>query len=317
RDKHSVTQIPKSFKNKCFCFIRAAQCTLITLAALWLSACTSVFFYPDDDMRHTPTDVGLAYREVMMAGQAGQLHGWWLPAVQGEAEALGTLVYAHGNAGNMVEHFTAVSWLPEQGYNVLMFDYRGYGYSEGEPSPKGIARDTLRAVEWARAYLSGLGDAVAQRGVMLYGHSLGGAAAAVAAAHVPRTEQGKVPFKALLLDSTFASYQSMAKAKVRGQWLTAWLSPLVPLLVSGEVPTVNALPRLQGLPLWVVHSESDRIVPFEQGRQVFEAALEPKQFHTLATDRHNHGWQHQEDRAWLLELLNRIFSHPDDTDALG
>lgn len=274
---------------------------------LGLSGCTGLFFHPDKNLRLTPSALGLVYEEVTMAGPAGTLHAWWLPASGGETQARGTLVYAHGNAGNMLSHVEAVSWLPERGYNVLIFDYRGYGYSEGEPDPRGVARDSLRAIEWTRSRLATMADDATPGALVVYGHSLGAAASAVAAAHAVNSGNGDHRIRAVILDSGFSSYRSMARDKVRSHWMTAWLNPLVPLLFSDAVPPLEAVPELAGVPVYVTHGKDDLIVPWEQGRRLFEAAGEPRYFHELQAQNHNHGWQNEKDRKWLLNTLADLF----------
>ncbi|MGM0564453.1 MAG: alpha/beta hydrolase [Pseudomonadota bacterium] len=276
--------------------------------ALSLSGCTGLFFHPDKNLRLTPSALGVAYEEVAIAGPVGLLHAWWLPSRDGESEARGTLVYAHGNAGNMLSHVEAVSWLPAQGYNVLIFDYRGFGYSEGEPDPRGVARDTLRAIEWTRARLGSMEGESEARDLVVYGHSLGAAASSVAAAHAVNSGGGYHRIRAVILDSGFSSYRSVAREKVGSHWMTAWLSPLVPLLFSDAVPPLEAVPELAGVPVYILHAEDDPIVPWSQGRRLFEAAGEPRYFYALEAQNHNHSWQSEADREWLLQTLEEVFA---------
>ena len=115
--------------------MRSFACWFSLLVTLQLGACTSLLFYPQRELVLTPDRVGLAYRDVWFKAADGtRLHGWFLPAgmnvVRGEAC---TVLFLHGNAENISTHIGNVAWLPGKGYNVFLFDYRGYGRSAGEP----------------------------------------------------------------------------------------------------------------------------------------------------------------------------------------
>ncbi|WP_259643245.1 alpha/beta hydrolase, partial [Pseudomonas syringae] len=101
---------------------------------LALTGCSSMLFYPEQGVPFTPDKARLQYQDVNLTAADGtRLHGWWLPAKEG-VPVKGTVLHLHGNGGNLSWHLGGVWWLPEQGYQVLMLDYRGYGESQGEPS---------------------------------------------------------------------------------------------------------------------------------------------------------------------------------------
>ena len=107
----------------------------ILIFSLSLSACTNVFFQPQQIQYLTPDKIGLAYEDVYFSSSGGlKLHGWLLPAT---GKAQGTILFLHGNAENITTHIASVYWLPAQHYNVFLPDYRGYGLSEGESELKG------------------------------------------------------------------------------------------------------------------------------------------------------------------------------------
>lgn len=268
---------------------------LAALFCLLQSACTGVFFYPDKEVLITPEQGQLIYENVSLAGEQGVLSGWWLPA-QGKAK--GTVIFAHGNAGNMGGHIGSVYWLPKRGYNLFMFDYRGYGHSDGKPTATGIVDDTQRAI----AYVQQRSEA--QQGIVLYGHSLGGATGLSALA----TLDSRANIKGAIIDSAFANYRSIAREKVASHWLTVILYPLVPLLVTGEPVPEKLVGQLSPLPVYISHSAQDRVIPISQGRRLFDHALAPKQFYQLQAQHHNHGWQHAEDRQWFMQTLEQLFS---------
>src|SRR5512143_2232820 len=112
---------------------------LLLACIILMQGCTSLIFQPMQMQVRTPGDVGLDYRDLYFhAADATLLHGWFLPA---QHEAKGTLLFLHGNAENISTHLGSVWWLPAEGYNVFLYDYRGYGYSEGKPSLDGLLSD--------------------------------------------------------------------------------------------------------------------------------------------------------------------------------
>lgn len=265
------------------------------LLCLLQMACTGLFFHPETEVQITPENGNISYEVVSFEGQAGVLGAWWLPA-QGAPK--GTIIFAHGNAGNISSHLGFVYWLPKQGYNVFMFDYRGYGWSEGKPTATGIVDDTQRAI----AYVQQREEAV--NGIVLYGHSLGGVTGLSALA----TLQDRSHIKGAIIDSAFASYRSIARQKVASHWLTSILYPAVPLLITSKPAPVKLVEKLSPLPVYISHSQQDEVIPISQGRRIFEGAVEPKQFYKLQAQQHNHGWQHEADRQWFVGALNQMFA---------
>lgn len=228
----------------------------------------AMVFLPSPDLEQTPADWGLAYEEVWLRAEDGvRLHAWYLPG-----HAAGpTLLFFHGNAGNISHRRASLEIFHDLGLNVLILDYRGYGRSEGRPSEQGLYRDARAA--WDHL----LGErGLAPREIVVFGRSLGGAVAANLAAGVPDEAQPG----ALILESTFSSARDMARA-------------LYPVLGSLMVMRFQLDTRARvaevRCPVLVLHSPDDEIVPYAQGREVFEAANPPKAFQALVGD-HNGGF---------------------------
>lgn len=276
----------------------------IILASIFLrlTACTGVFFYPSEKPGAFPINVGLEFDEVLFDGEEGELYGWWLPTQYADSMAesrqpKGTIIFAHGNAGNVSSHLAFVYWLPKLGYNLFMFDYRGYGHSEGKPTAMGIVDDTQRAIRYVQ------GREEVNTGIVLYGHSLGGATGLSALADL----ENRTGIRGAIIDSSFASYRSIARQKVASHWMTAVFYPLVPLLITGKPVPEQLVTKLAPLPVYISHSPADKVIPIKQGRRLFEHALAPKQFYSLKTQQHNHGWQNKEDRQWFMATLEQLF----------
>lgn len=262
------------------------------LAGFVFLAQSHLIYYPEigRTVSATPGDVGLAYEDIEFPTADGEtLHGWLIPA----PDAAGTVLLFHGNAGNISHRLDYLLMFYRLGYSTFIFDYRGYGQSSGNPSESGTYLDA----EAAWRYLAGERRADPRR-IVLFGESLGGAVAAWLAAH----ENPGL----LVIASVFTSIPDMA----------AKLYPYLPgrLLSQFEY---NTLAYLQDVtcPVFVAHSPEDDIVPFEQGRALYQAAPEPKRLLELQGG-HNDGFIFmQED--WVKSLEEFIAMHLQKPEKAG
>ncbi|MBI5397188.1 MAG: alpha/beta hydrolase [Verrucomicrobia bacterium] len=257
----------------------------VLLLALWLGLrwfeWRSVYF-PFRTLSGTPDEVGLAFENVVFTASDGvKLHGWYLPA---DGARL-TLLLSHGNGGNISHRIGKLLLLHQLGVNVFIYDYRGYGRSEGRPGEEGTYRDALAAYDWLRANKNVRGDQI-----VAYGESLGSAITVELAVHRP--------VAAVVLESPFASVPDMARA------VYPWL-PLH-LLCRIRYDSLSKIGKLKA-PLLVFHSPTDEIVPFAQGEKLFAAAPEPKRFVRLR-GYHNDGFEVSEQvyHQALAEFLHGL-----------
>lgn len=243
----------------------------IFFSAGWMLAlvgCSGLLFYPERQVPITPSAAKLAWEPVTLTTSDGlRLSGWWLPAKPG-VPLNGTVLHLHGNGGNLAWHLGGVAWLPAQGYQVLMLDYRGYGRSEGKPALPAIYQDIDAAMAWldARAQVQGTPR-------VLLGQSLGGAMAVHYLATHP--EQRK-RFAALVLDDAPASYRGAARTALASAWATWPLQvPLSWVIPDGD-SAVSSAPQLTGLPKLVFQSLDDPIVPLHNGIELYKALPPPR-----------------------------------------
>lgn len=241
----------------------AALCLLLAL-----SGCSSLLFYPEPGQPITPTAAGLAYKDVnLTAGDGTQLHGWWLPAKPG-VPLKGTVLYLHGNGGNLAYHLGAVAWLPEQGYQVLMLDYRGYGLSQGKPGLPAVYQDIDAAFDWLEQQPSVQGQPL-----IVLGQSLGGA---MGVHYLSQHPQQRARLKAVVLDGVPASYREVGQFALSTSWLTWPLQVPLSWLVPDADSAVYAMPDMKDLPVLIFHSMDDPIVPLSNGIRLYQAAPPPK-----------------------------------------
>jgi fermentation-respiration switch protein FrsA (DUF1100 family) len=247
------------------------------------------FFHPDATVYTLPAQFGLAAEDVSIPGPEGsRLHGWWMPAA---GSARGTVLHLHGNAGNISAHLPLVAWLPHAGFNLLTVDYRGFGRSDGAASLNGIVDDAQAALQWLRAR-----PGVDPQRLVVLGQSLGGATAARLVGRDP----GGV--KLLVLDCAFASYRGVALDAVRGTWLAALAPAAVQALPDAAADPVTAVRTLR-VPLLVMHSENDAVVPISHGRTLYAAAPEPKQWLELQHLQHVDGLAHEAVRRQVTAAM--------------
>jgi fermentation-respiration switch protein FrsA (DUF1100 family) len=218
-------------------------------------------FFPERQLAGSPADVGLRYEDVWFpAADNVRLHGWWVPG-----ERAATVLWFHGNAGNISHRLEHLKLLHDAvGPTVLLVGYRGYGRSDGSPSEGGLYADARGALAYARSR----GEVDRER-IVYFGQSLGSAVAVELATR--RSPRG------LILETPFTSIQEMAAGILPGP-----LAHIVPRRFDN-------LDRIASIrcPMLFIHGDRDEVVPYEQGRRLFDAASAPKRFFTVAGARHN------------------------------
>lgn len=240
-------------------------------AAVYGGLCLAVFifqarlvFLPSRAIAATPARVGLDYEDVWLEASDGvRIHGWYIPHPQPR----GTLLFFHGNAGNIGDRLESIAIFHRLNLNILIIDYHGYGKSEGSPGEAESYRDAEAA--WRHLVEA---RSIPPETIALFGRSLGGCVAAWLAARVEPA--------GLILESTFTSVPDMA-AKVY---------PFLPVRLLARI-RLDALASLANVraPVLVIHSAGDEIVPLAHGRALFDSAPEPKQFLQLRGG-HNDGF---------------------------
>lgn len=227
-------------------------------------------FYPDNIPATTPETFGLDYETVYFYSEDGtRLNGWFIPAATATSpkDAKGTVIHMHSNSGNISSHWHFAGWLPDQGYNVFVFDYRGFGKSFGQAEPKGILEDAVAAI----TYLRSRTDIDAGR-IFIYGQSLGGTLAIAAAAINPEG------VRAVVSESAFYSYSSVADERRPGEGYTYEPDDIY----SGG----HYVARLSPIPLLLLHGTGDSITSPAQSEQLFAEAKEPKRLELIKFGRH-------------------------------
>jgi len=224
-------------------------------------------FHPSRTMEGDPASVGLEYEDVVFFAEDGKrLHGWWIPRDDADC----TILYCHGNAGNVTTRINVCQGLNRLGAHVFIFDYRGYGLSRGIPSEIGLYRDARAAYEVVRARY----DDDDEPPVILYGASLGASVAVQLATEKPAI--------GLIIEGGFTS-----SIDVGERWF-----PWLPIRAIARY-RFDALSKIMGLqlPKLIAHSPRDQVISYDFGSQLFSAAPQPKKFVSLNGEHGEAGWE--------------------------
>ena len=196
-----------------------------------------------------------------------KLNAWWLPAKPG-VEVKGTVLHLHGNGGNLPMHLGGSWWLPKNGYQVLLVDYRGYGLSEGEPSLPAIYQDIDAAFDWLQHQ-----PQTRELPLIVLGQSLGGA---MGIHYLSEHPQQRERITALVLDGVPASYREVGQFALSTSWLTWPLQVPLSWLVPDADSALYAIPNMGDTPMLIFHSLDDPVVPLSNGLRLYQAAPPPK-----------------------------------------
>lgn len=240
----------------------------VSAVMLVLPGCVNrMFYHPNRIEYRTKEQMGERTRDVFFtSGDGTKLHGWFVPAQRDPI--LGTVVHFHGNAQNLTAHSSFVDWLPTAGFHLFLFDYRGYGRSEGRPSREGLILDGEAALREVRRQ-----PEVDTNRIVIIGQSLGGTTALGVASLFPELRG-----QALVIDSAFFSYRQIVRDKIKLIPLLSLLRvPLSYILISNAYSPGETLVELPPVPVLYLHGTADLVIPYAHSEMLYAATAEPKE----------------------------------------
>lgn len=256
---------------------------IIIIPTIWIAINQSSQVYvPGRTITATPESAGLDYRDVTLKTADNiELSAWYIPAPVTDGAA--TVLFCHGNAGDNGDRITTIQTFHNLGFNTLIFDYRGFGLSQGSPSEAGTRLDALAAWQYLTDKLQ-----QAPENIIIFGRSLGGAVACQLATEVKP--------QAIILEATFSSAPAMAKYRF----------PYLPvkMLCHFQYDNLAAIKNIT-CPVLVAHSRDDTVCPYNQARAIFETANQPKEFVEITGD---HGGGGIDTHPHYRKILKKFLS---------
>jgi hypothetical protein len=248
-------------------FLKTLAGQALALFTVFLAGCeNSIIYHPvkyPEGLWDT-SKMPLPVQDVWFKAEDGvKLHGWYVPS----DEAVATLLFFHGNAGNITHRLENIFFLHHLKLNVFIFDYRGFGRSEGAPDEDGIQLDSQAAYDTVLTQ-----PGVSLPSLFIFGRSLGGAFAAYTTSRNPAA--------GLILESTFTNAVDMADKMV--PFIPGWF-------ISSELNTLGHVANLK-MPKLFIHGPMDTLIPYTMGRELYKGAAQPKEFYSIVGGGHNNTW---------------------------
>ncbi len=244
-------------------------------AAVMLTGCSfhRFFYFPNRNLYLDPQKLNLSYEMKWFPSTNGKkLFALYF---QTDQPPKGIVVHFHGNYGNVSNHFLGSSFLVHHGFDVLVFDYEGYGGSEGHPSPARTVQDGVAALRYAATL-----NRNPKGGVVVLAQSLGGAIAIPAMVLEPLA-------RAAVIQSSFTNYRSIARDVLKRSWITWILYPIYPSLLYTDYQPIRYVSRLPRIPLLFIHGTADKVIPAKMTKALYARANEPKELWIVEGAGHN------------------------------
>lgn len=261
----------------------------ITLAFIicGLVGCSSFLYYPKNELIFQYQGLGFPYQDIFFKSQNGmKLHAVHFQNKKRE-KSKALILFFHGNGENLSSHFATLAWVLDYSYDYLIFDYQGYGISEGSPSPEKTVQDGKAAIELASQLAEG-------RPLVIYAQSLGGAVALRSLIELREDLQRKYNIQIIIIDSSFLSYQDAARGVLSHHWLTWAFQPLPYVVLSDQWAPRELVASLPPIPFVVIHGKKDQIIEFDLGEKLYAAIPHSKkEFWIIEDGSHTDAlWRH-------------------------
>ena len=281
---------PRVFQKK---FRNTFFLPLLLLFFLLPAGCGGLFFYPQKELRDNPVAQQFSPEDIFFKTPDNlMLHGWFFRTARPDPR--GTILVLHGNAQNLSMHVNGVLWLVKEGFDIFIFDYRGYGMSEGSPDIKGVHVDAEAALETLLAM-----QRVKDGRIVVLGQSIGGAIAVYTTAHSPHKER----IAALVIESAFSSYRLIAREKLDRFFLTWPFQYPLSFLFTDAYSPIRWIKQVSPIPVLILHGEDDPVVPLSHGQLLYDAASQPKDFWRTAAPGHLYSFSDERVRERLVRYL--------------
>lgn len=240
---------------------------LLAVAILLLASCSNFVFYPSKNWQTTPKQHGYDYQNFYYPADDGTaLNAWFMPETTGDKKGL--IIYFHGNSQNIGSHVGQVYWLTDQGFDVFLMDYRGFGKSKGEVDLEKSLDDIAATLRYAYKHYP-------EKNTYVLAQSLG---ASMAGFVLGNNKNLRAPLKGIVLDAGFTNYKAITKDVMSRHWLTWSLQYPASWTMPKNYGLDSVIGNISPTPLLIIHGSKDNVVPYRFGEQLFAKAKEPKAF---------------------------------------
>ena len=270
----------------------------IFVAVLLLSSCSNFLFVPIKPLPLTPDGAGLLYEDKFIDTDDGlRLHGWKIFADEESIEkrGKGNILFFHGNGDNVSTQLPNTFWLAKEGYDLYVYDYRGYGQSQGAPN----LDDTISDMELMIAHA--VQQLPEDEKLIVLGHSLGGSMATYVVAHSAYRDR----IEALITVEAFSDYHHVTQDMLSRSWLLWLFQWPLSFTVSNVYSPLDSIALVSPIPVCVIHSENDEMIDIYHADRLFEAAKEPKSF-KLIDSTHSNVFVTKDNRQVLFDYLKML-----------
>jgi alpha-beta hydrolase superfamily lysophospholipase len=260
-----------------------------------LLGCSSFLYWPTHEVHVDMTKLPIPPQiENLPIDQNEKINIWTFKTPAKKPK--GVFVQFHGNGQNLSTHFLYFYWVVEKGYDLVVFDYRGYGQSSDySTNPKSTVEDGVAVLRYVQQKFP-------KQKRIAVGQSLGGAVLLSSLLQAPPEDQPEF----VVLDSTFASYQQAARSVLKKRWFLYPIIPFTYLTFSDKYAPIDHLRELNKQPKVVVHGNKDNMIDHELGQKLYEGLPEPKQFWTVDEGFHTAAFSPYFFSEYSKKLLNFI-----------
>jgi fermentation-respiration switch protein FrsA (DUF1100 family) len=267
-------------------------------SVFFLSACSNFLFVPVKALPVTPDAAGITYDDIdLETADDLKLHGWKLHADTEKTggKTLGTILFFHGNGDNVSTQLPNTFWLVKKGYDLYVFDYREYGRSQGKAELDATVDDMELMIAYTVKRLP------EDEKLIVIGHSLGGAMAIYAVAHSDYRDR----IKSLITIEAFSDYHDVTQDVLAKSWLLWLFQWPLSFTVDNSYRPLDSIGLISPIPLAIIHSKSDEMIPMYHAERLFAAAKEPKTF-LLINSNHSNVLVSKENRQVLFDYLKTL-----------
>lgn len=242
---------------------------VVSVSIVISSGCQKVFFQPKKTLIYSANVCHYQPKNIIVKSRENkELHGWFFKSNKNKPK--GTIIFFHGNSNNVSYESRKMLFVLEAGYNLLTFDYRGYGYSEGSPSVKGVLNDSIdfidkvldKELEDKKLGIDNINN------LIVHGQSMGGATVS----HVARYSKHKDKFKVLVLDSTYTSWQKIVREVARRVILFWPWEDIIALYFPNRASALENIEYINVENVLIMHSKADKLIDYYHAIEIFNKA---------------------------------------------